>query len=223
MKKINLIISSATGFITSSMSMFASTCGIAGGACGTFCGTTAVSLFGLSSGTTGVLISEWQPIFIGVSILAFSYSFYSLYFRKSKAVNCSTDASCEACQPKKMSTVRYQKLFLWAALLVSIGFYSYASFANNKSSTNETLIDNKCSETICEQKIVSNSSYNIYDCKKLSKCTSNSTCNNVIPPLKTSNASKLKNQNSCDDKLPSALKSSTCDPTKVCLKPCSNN
>lgn len=142
MKKNNSIIGSIIGFLSGSVGVIASTCGMACGACVGACGSAAISLFGLSSVTTGAFLNKWQPLFIAISILAFSYAFYNLYFRKPKVENCATDASCE-CPPQKSSTLRFQKTFLWVALLVSIVFYSYPLFSSTNNST--------CNPDSCEQ------------------------------------------------------------------------
>ncbi len=134
MKNNNSLIGSIVGFLTGGVGAIASACGLAGGTCAGACaslgGSAATTLFGLGSGATGAFLHKWQPAFIAVSVIAFGYVFYNLYFRKTKAENCSTGLSCE-CPPIKSSTLRFQKVFLWAALLLSLGFYGYPLFSRS--------------------------------------------------------------------------------------------
>lgn len=219
----------ATGFISSSMSIFATTCGMAGGACATVCGTTAISLFGLGSGTTGAFLSKWHPLFIGISIIAFAYSFYNLYFKQPKTTNCATDASCE-CPPKKLNNIRFQKIFLWTALILSIGFYSYPLFANGKSGINTTCANESCTSP-CEEKNNTNTIQNVInqsDTTKSKKCSSNSKCESAKSCDKLNKECKTNSDKSCNKKTTECTqtiktKTSTCDTSKVCLKPCSQN
>jgi hypothetical protein len=230
MKNNNSIISSTTGFITGSMTIFASTCGVAGGACGAVCGTTAISLFGLGSGTTGAFLNKWQPLFIGISIIAFVYSFYNLYFRKPKIANCATDATCK-CPPKMTNNIRFQKIFLWTALALSIGFYSYPLFAKSNLKENVQCANNKSCTTPCEQKTDMLANQNVIvqsDTTKPNKCNSNSECEGAKSCAKASKECKISSDKSCSKKTTQCnqtakAKTSSCDTAKVCSKPCGGN
>ena len=133
-----------TGILGASASGGSALCA---GACGAVCGTSTLSVFGVSTGTLGAVLDEWQTAWIGISLLTFAYSFYSLYFKKAKAA-CATGTEC-GCAPTKVKSQTRQKAFLWLALAFSIGFYAYPSFTA-ASQTAETGTSSNCSVEFLE-------------------------------------------------------------------------
>ena len=72
-------------------------------------------------------MQQLLPVFTALSAIAFTVGYYSLY--KTKPKSC-----CET--PQQKSSTRLFKVFFWAGLLATIGFYSYASIPQVSSEEN---------------------------------------------------------------------------------------
>jgi hypothetical protein len=131
------IKSTSAGLVTGVLgASLGSSSALCAGTCGAVCSTSALSIFGASTGTMGAVLSGWQPVFFAVSILAFGYAFYGLYFKRGNSV-CDTDCDCTSAN--YISTLK-PKIFLWLALVLSIGLYAYTGFDSETNVISEQKI-----------------------------------------------------------------------------------
>ena len=173
-----------TGVLGASASSYGALCA---GACGAACGTSALSIFGVSTGTLGAFLAEWQPALIGISLLTFGYSFYSLYFKKKQYASCHTGEECECPSPHEVSQKK-QKIFLWAALVLSIVFYAYPLFEAESSSAQEIVSVQPQSDKSLEASKLSSDSSSV---EKTSKsCSSGSNQNTSTKASCSGNGNK---------------------------------
>ncbi len=143
--KIKSIWSSIVGGVTSAFPILFAAC--KGGACVGVCVTPVASLFGISAATIAAspLTSILEPLFIALSAVSFTVSYYSLYVIPK--LNCSTGNSCD-CGPtdKEKRNVNISKFVFWFGLLLSIGFISYFEYSKYQQSS---MAATECSPEGC--------------------------------------------------------------------------
>jgi len=144
--KIKSIWSSIVGGVISAVPIVFAAC--KGGACVGVCVTPIASLFGISAATIAAspLISILVPLFIALSAVSFTVSYYSLYVIPK--LNCSTGNSCECdSTDKKKRKINSSKIVFWLGLVLSIGFISYFEYSKYNSATSETCSPSGCGDT----------------------------------------------------------------------------
>ncbi|GAF04349.1 hypothetical protein [Saccharicrinis fermentans] len=96
--------------------------------------------FGIGASQLGIL-SEYQPIFMTIAIIALLYGFYTIYFKKAHAstncgkTNVQTETSCNSA-PLKSRWVA--KAMLWIAALAIVSTYfmnTNTNMCNNNNSS----------------------------------------------------------------------------------------
>ena len=111
------------------------------------CVTPVASLFGISAATIAAspLTSILEPVFIALSAVAFTVSYYSLYVIPK--LNCSTPNSCD-CAPtdNEKRKITISKLVFWFGLILSIGFISYFEYSKYNSAQAATCSPSGCSD-----------------------------------------------------------------------------
>lgn len=131
--KIKSIWTTVVGGVTSAFPILFAAC--KGGACVGVCVTPVASLFGISAATiaTSPLTNILEPVFIALSAVSFTVSYYSLYV--IPRLNCSTDNSC-ACEPtdNEKRKIFISKIVFWLGLVLSIGFISYFEYSKYNAS-----------------------------------------------------------------------------------------
>jgi|GEM_PF-1138358 len=141
--KIKSIWSSIIGGVTSAFPVLFACC--KGGACVGVCVTPVASLFGISAATIAAspLTSILEPLFIALSAISFTVSYYSLYVIPK--LNCATGNSCD-CGPteKEKRKVSISKLVFWLGLILSISFITYFEYSKYNAA-----VDSACTPAGC--------------------------------------------------------------------------
>lgn len=138
------IWSSIVGGVTSAFPILFACC--KGSACVGVCVTPVASLFGVSAATIAAspLTSILEPLFIALSAVSFTVSYYSLYVIPK--LNCATGNSCNcAPSPKEKRKISTSKAVFWLGLILSIGFISYFEYSKFNASSETTCSPSGCS------------------------------------------------------------------------------
>ena len=131
-KTIKETIIGTSGSILSGVGLVAGACcaGPGGAACGSVCAPAAssalTSIFGLSSSALASWTTNLLPLFMVISAIAFTSSYFKLFKGKtSKSGNSDVPVS------SKLRKIKYQKSIFWVSLLLTISLYGYAFVTQN--------------------------------------------------------------------------------------------
>ncbi|MEM7512814.1 MAG: hypothetical protein AAF388_17925 [Bacteroidota bacterium] len=121
------------------------------GACLAFCGAIYLAplagFLGISTaGLTGWM-DELLPLFVAISAVAFTVSYYSLY--KQPAENCCEENPSSA--KASLFPLVWNKRLFWIGLMLTIGMYGYTYTGNPfQPETSTTVGKSSCSTTALE-------------------------------------------------------------------------
>lgn len=120
----------------SSLLSIAGLCG--GGACVATCGVVCLaplaSFLGISTAGLTVWLDELLPLFIAISAVAFTISYYSLY--KQPEGNCCEETPNQT--KAGILSLDWRKRLFWIGLMFTIGMYGY-TFTGNTFPQTESL------------------------------------------------------------------------------------
>lgn len=160
------IWSSMAGGLSSAFPLLFACC--KGGACVGVCVTPVASLFGVSAATLAAspVIALLEPLFIALSAVSFTVSYYTLYAIPRK-LSCSSGNTCNcATSPAENRRIKISKIVFWLGLVLSIGFISY--FEYSKFQANEVA---SCSAGTCTP-----SEQTAASCSDASACSPGEEC-----------------------------------------------
>ncbi len=144
MKVKKSIWSTIVGGVTSAFPILFACC--KGGACVGVCVTPVASLFGISAATIAAspITNILEPLFIALSAISFTVSYYQLYVLPKLAYN--TGNACD-CQPNATEDrkIKISKLVFWLGIVLSIVFISYFEYSKYNSAASVTCSPSSCS------------------------------------------------------------------------------
>jgi len=116
-----------------------------GGACTVARASPIASLFGISSAslTATPLMKSLYPLFLIISAVSFTVSYYRLYvlprYKKSNTTGCDNACACDSGKVEKQ--LKTSKYIFWIGLLASIVFLSYFEYQNYKLNSTKAQTD----------------------------------------------------------------------------------